>query len=78
MAENQLKHDKEYTFITDTFVTPGGKTIAMFYEGPHIKIKFTTGGEIPSGLQGVFTNTRQAKQAILKYISEDAPKPKLK
>lgn len=53
-----------------TFETPNGKQIATFVEAnsPMYRIKFTTGGELPSELQGVFTSEKFADRAIKAYL----------
>lgn len=60
------------------YTTPNGKEIATYYDGRNLRIKFTTGGELPESLSGIFTNPIHAKNAILKYVADFAPKSKTK
>jgi len=59
-----------------TFETPGGKVIKPYYDGHLVRLKFTTGGELPACLAGVYTSWIQAKTSVEKYIDTSAPKPK--
>lgn len=59
-----------------TFETHKGKTIEMYYKGQNIGLKFKEGGELPEQLAGIFTNERQAENAILMYLDEHTPKHK--
>lgn len=54
------------------FETPNGKVIATFIDPgtAHVRIKFTTGGELPAELSGLFTSIRVAEQMIKGYISK--------
>lgn len=58
----------------NTYKTPNGKEIATYYDGRNLRVKFTTGGELPESLSGIFTNTIHANNAILKYIADFAPR----
>jgi hypothetical protein len=60
----------------NSFVTENGKGIATFIDPKtaHIRIKFLEGGELPAKLEGFFTSTRKAEQAIIEYI-EESKKP---
>lgn len=60
------------------YTTPNGKEIATYYDGRNLRVKFTTGGELPESLSGIFTNSVHANNAILKYIADFAPKAKTK
>lgn len=53
-----------------TFETPNGKVITTFTQPgtAHVKIKFTTGGELPEELSGLFTSVRVADRAIMSYL----------
>ena len=57
------------------FETPNGKTIVTFIDpsNAHVRIKFTTGGELPAELSGIFTSIRVAEQMIRSYISRIDP-----
>ena len=58
------------------YTTAGGKEIAI-YNDPvtaHIKIKFTTGGELPRELTGIFTTPARAKQAVEGYLLKETLK----
>lgn len=48
----------------------------MFYKGRNIALKFKEGGELPEQLVGLFTNERQAENAILVYLDDHTPKHK--
>lgn len=56
--------------MLEKYVTPNGKEISPYYDGRNIRIKFTTGGELPECLSGVYTNPTQVNKAIIKYLSE--------
>jgi hypothetical protein len=54
------------------FKTPNGKVIVT-YNVPgtaHVGIKFTTGGELPTELSGLFTSVRVADQMIGAYLGK--------
>lgn len=54
------------------FETPNGKIVTTFIDPgtAHVRIKFTTGGELPAELSGLFTSIRVAEQMIRGYISK--------
>jgi hypothetical protein len=52
----------------DTFKTPGGKIIELFHEGYLLKIRFTSGGQLPDVLKGSYTSFVQAKTSIEMYL----------
>ncbi len=60
----------------DTFKTPGGKIIELFYEGFLLKARFTTGGQLPQQLKGSYTSFAQAKTSIEMYLDSFKKKPK--
>lgn len=54
----------------DTFMTPNGKEIKIL-NAPgtgHYKIQFTKGGELPTELDGFFTSSATAQQAVQTYL----------
>ena len=55
-----------------TFETSGGKKIQMKIapNTRHIKLEFSTGGELPEELSGYFTEEREAEIAITRYINK--------
>ena len=53
-----------------TYITSGGKEIALINVGNLIKLQFTTGGELPEELSGLFTSRYFADLAITKYLEE--------
>lgn len=60
------------------FVTPAGKEIVAFHDpkGSHVKIKFTSGGELPPELAGLFTSLSFAEKAIISYLDTVPKKEK--
>lgn len=52
------------------FETPNGKEIAMVIcpKTAHIKLQFTSGGELPVSLSGLYTSETDAMRDILVYI----------
>lgn len=54
------------------FVTPNGKTIDYFTEPGTslLRIKFTTGGELPSELSGLFTSVYEVEKTIKGYLGK--------
>ena len=62
----------------NTFKTPGGKIIELFYEGFLLKVKFTTGGQLPPALAGSYTSFAQAKTSIEMYLDSLKKTPKEK
>lgn len=55
------------------FKTKGGKEIVTFIDpvSAHVKIKFTSGGELPPELTGLFTSVRAANIAIISYLERN-------
>lgn len=51
------------------YSTPKGKEIVSYYEDRNLQLKFTSGGELPEVLSGSFTDERQARIAIEKYLA---------
>lgn len=58
------------------YVTVNGKEIVTEIDRKTSlhKIKFTTGGELPQALQGLFTSQALAEQSIVLYINKDTQK----
>lgn len=52
------------------YITPNGKEIEVKYDGRNCKIQFTSGGELPAELSGLFTSPYFADMAILSYINK--------
>lgn len=52
------------------YTTPGGKEIQLVNVGNLIKVQFTTGGELPEELSGLFTSVWFADIAITKYLEK--------
>lgn len=52
------------------FITPNGKEIQVVNKPGtgHYKIQFTTGGEVPEYLSGLYTKVSTAEIAIIQYI----------
>lgn len=59
-----------------TFTTTNGKEVQVVKDikTTHFKIQFGSGGEIPVGLSGLFTNEYNAKLAIMVYLDKDRSK----
>lgn len=57
-------------------VTPNGKEINIVRDAKtaHLKIQFSTGGEIPEMLDGFYTSHTQAQKAINKYLESKKDK----
>lgn len=55
------------------FKTRGGKEIVTFIDpiSAHVRIKFTSGGELPPELTGLFTSVRTANVAIISYLERN-------
>lgn len=55
-----------------TFTTPKGKDVATFIcpKTSLHRIKFTSGGELPERLSGLYTTEALADQAIVQYLEE--------
>jgi len=58
------------------YTTPNGKEIEIFRcpQSAQWKIKFTSGGELPEELGGIFTNEKFAETAINKYLEKQETK----
>lgn len=58
------------------YVTPNGKEISTTIcpRTAHVKIQFTSGGELPEELSGLFTSVRMANVAIEAYIKRQEQK----
>jgi hypothetical protein len=52
------------------FVTPNGKEIVVVNQPGtgHYKVQFTSGGELPESLSGLYTTVLAANIAIVQYI----------
>lgn len=62
------------------FETPNGKEIEI-YRCPvsaQYRIKFTSGGELPEQLSGLYTDSIIAQTDVLRYIEEKESKKKVK
>jgi hypothetical protein len=59
-----------------TFTTPNGKEIQIFRDrvSAQYKIQFSSGGELPEELTGIFTNELFAETAINKYLEKQETK----
>lgn len=57
-------------------MTLGGKEINIYTDpvSAHLRIKFTTGGELPTELSGIFTSPARAKAAVESYLRKEAIK----
>jgi len=49
-------------------ITPNGKQIDIVPKGSHYKIQFSSGGELPSSLSGLFTSRGEAETAVNVYL----------
>lgn len=58
------------------FVTPNGKEIKIVRDPvtANFKIQFTSGGELPQRLDGLFTSERFAEVAVVDYLNSLPPK----
>lgn len=58
-------------------ITPNGKELqikpAEGY-GSMLSISFTSGGELPRELAGLFTSYRDANEAVANYLNKKVPK----
>lgn len=52
-----------------TYKTPNGKEITTFYSGRNLAVRFTSGGELPEELSGVWTNEVELDKTIQKYLA---------
>lgn len=53
-------------------ITSGGKEIQAFRDSQaRWKVQFTSGGQLPEELTGLYTSERNAVNAILQYIDKD-------
>lgn len=62
------------------YVTPNGKEIAII-NAPgtgHYKVQFTSGGELPESLSGLYTSIKEAEKEVLCYIELAKKKPTAK
>jgi hypothetical protein len=59
-----------------TFTTPNGKNIEIQRDKStaQYKIQFTTGGELPLELSGIFTNETYAQTAVNQYLDKQETK----
>jgi hypothetical protein len=60
------------------FTTPNGKIVSTYID-PSIgmyRIKFTTGGELPAELSGIFTSSYVAEKTVQGYIAQVTESPK--
>jgi hypothetical protein len=59
-----------------TFTTPNGKEIQIFRDkvSAQYKLQFSSGGELPEELTGIFTNELFAETAINKYLEKQETK----
>lgn len=57
--------------MTQEFVTDAGKTIDFIIDKKtaHVKVQFSSGGQLPDSLSGLFTTVREAKKAVIIYLS---------
>lgn len=53
-----------------SFETPNGKVVQLVRcpKTAHIKIQFTSGGELPLALSGLYTSERAAISDVNKYL----------
>lgn len=58
------------------YLTPNGKEIESYRcsQSAQWKIKFTSGGELPEELTGIFTTDKFAEIAINKYLEKQETK----
>lgn len=58
------------------YKTPNGKEIQIYRDkvSAQYKIQFTSGGELPEELTGIFTNETFATTAINKYLEKQETK----
>ncbi len=56
------------------YKTKAGKEIALFIcpKTNHIKVQFSSGGELPEELTGLFTSEREADKVITSYLERKA------
>lgn len=60
------------------YITPNGKTIVTYLEPETalLRIKFTSGGELPLELSGMFTSSVIANKVIEGYLAKLPNTPK--
>lgn len=60
------------------YKTKAGKEIALIIcpKTNHIKLQFTSGGELPEELTGLFTSEREAEKVITQYLERKSNKVK--
>lgn len=51
-------------------ITPNGKEIQIVGDRTLYKIQFSTGGQLPKELQGLFTSHTEAKRKIDQYLEK--------
>lgn len=56
------------------YKTKAGKEITLFIcpKTNHIKVQFSSGGELPEELTGLFTSEREAEKVITPYLERKA------
>lgn len=52
-----------------TYKTPKGKLIEPYYDGRNIRVKFTSGGELPVELSGVWTSEKELDNSMQTYLA---------
>lgn len=52
----------------ETYKTPKGKEIEVFYVGRNLAVRFKGGGELPECLTGTWTNKTELDKSILMYL----------
>jgi hypothetical protein len=62
------------------FETPNGKEIEIYRcpTSAQYRVKFTSGGELPVELSGLYTDSIIAQTDVLRYIEEKESKKKTK
>mgnify|MGYP003340980188 CR=1 FL=1 len=62
------------------FETPNGKEIEIYRcpTSAQFRVKFTSGGELPEQLSGLYTDSLIAQTDVLRYIEEKETKKKPK
>jgi hypothetical protein len=60
-------------------ITPNGKELQILRDKStaQYKIQFTTGGELPLELSGIFTNETYAQTAVNQYLDKQESKKKV-
>lgn len=58
-------------------ITANGKEVQVIPNGKGAyKIQFSTGGELPEALSGLYTSSRQAMIDAISYVEKSKEKPK--